>query len=323
MAEPKLLDQVRNILRMKHYSYRTEQTYIHWITRYIHFQRTPDGAFRHPRDLGPDNVAAFLTHLAVAENVAASTQNVAMQAVLFLYKQVLHIELTGIQALRAQKDKRLPVVLTRTEVQAVLAHITDPTFQLQAKLLYGAGLRLLECLRLRVKDIDFGQHHILVRDTKGNEDRVTLLPEQLVPILHDHLRRVKTIHQSDLNAGYGAVHLPFALERKYPNANKEWGWQYVFPASKLSLDPRSGVTRRHHADDSNLQRAVHAAVKASGVVKPASCHTFRHSFATHLLEAGYDIRTVQELLGHKDVKTTQIYTHVLQRGPLGVRSPLD
>lgn len=323
MAEPKLLDQVRNVIRTKHYSYRTEQTYIHWITRFIHFHKTPEGTFHHPRDLGANDVAAFLTHLAVAENVAASTQNVAMHAVLFLYKQVLHIELTGIEALRAQKDKRLPVVLTKAEVQAILAHITDPTFQLQAKLLYGAGLRLLECLRLRVKDIDFGQHHILVRDTKGNEDRATLLPEPLLPILHEHLRRVKSLHEADLKTGHGAVYLPYALERKYPNANKEWGWQYVFPASKLSTDPRSGVTRRHHADDSNLQRAVHAAVKASGIAKPASCHTFRHSFATHLLEAGYDIRTVQELLGHKDVKTTMIYTHVLQKGPFAVRSPLD
>ena len=320
MAEPKLLDQVRNTIRLKHYSIRTEETYIHWIKAFILFHGK-----RHPRDMGAAEVTTFLTHLAVVDNVAASTQNVAMHAILFLYKQVLHIELTGIEALRAQKDKRLPVVLTKAEVQAVLAHIPDPTFQLQAKLLYGAGLRLLECLRLRVKDIDFGQHHILVRDTKGNEDRVTLLPEQLVPILHEHLRRVKAIHEADLKAGHGAVYLPYALERKYPNANKEWGWQYVFPASKLSIDPRSpdAILRRHHADDSNLQRAVHAAVKASGVAKPASCHTFRHSFATHLLEAGYDIRTVQELLGHKDVKTTMIYTHVLQKGPLAVRSPLD
>lgn len=323
MAEPKLLDQVRNVLRTKHYSYRTEQTYIHWITRYIHFHKTPEGAYRHPRDLGANDVAAFLTHLAVVDNVAASTQNVAMQAVLFLYRQVLHIELTGIEALRAQKDKRLPVVLTKAEVQHILEHIPDPTFRLQAKLLYGAGLRLLECLRLRVKDIDFGQHCIIVRDTKGNQDRMTLLPEQLVPILQEHLRHVKALHEADLKAGYGAVYLPFALERKYPNANKEWGWQYVFPAAKLSADPRSGLTRRHHADDSNLQRAVRAAVKAAGIAKPASCHTFRHSFATHLLEAGYDIRTVQELLGHKDVKTTMIYTHVLNRGPKAVRSPLD
>jgi integron integrase len=323
MAEPKLLDQVRNIIRLKHYSYRTEQTYIHWITRFIHFHRTKAGAFRHPRDMGAAEVEAYLTHLAIDEHVAASTQNVAMQAILFLYRQVLHIELTGIDALRAKKDKRIPTVLTKAEVHQVIEHIEDSTYRLQAKLLYGAGLRLLECLRLRVKDIDFGQHHILVRDTKGNEDRVTLLPEQLVTILHEHLRHVKTLHEADLKAGNGAVYLPDALERKYPNANKEWGWQYVFPASKLSTDPRSGAIRRHHADDSNLQRAVRAAVKASGIVKPASCHTFRHSFATHLLEAGYDIRTVQELLGHKDVKTTMIYTHVLQKGPLAVRSPLD
>ncbi|MGB4802790.1 MAG: integron integrase [Anaerolineae bacterium] len=323
MTEPKLLDQARHIMRIKHYSYRTEQTYIHWMTRFILFNKRPDGVIPHPRDLGAAEVEAFLSHLAVEGHVAASTQNVAMQAVLFLYHQVLHIELTGINALRARQDKRLPVVLTRAEVQRVLEHIHDPTARLQAKLLYGAGMRLLECLRLRVKDIDFGQHYIVLRDTKGNEDRVTLLPEQLIPLLHEHLRHVQSLHQADLKAGFGAVYLPDALERKYPNASKEWAWQYVFPASKRSVDPRSGQTRRHHADDSTLQRAVREAVKASGIAKLASCHTFRHSFATHLLEGGYDIRTVQELLGHKDVKTTMIYTHVLNKGPLGVRSPLD
>ncbi|MBX2997609.1 MAG: integron integrase [Caldilineaceae bacterium] len=318
MAEKKLLDRARDRIRVKHYSIRTEQTYLQWMKDFILFHHK-----RHPAEMGSPEVEAYLTHLAVERNVAPSTQNVAMQAILFLYKEVLDIHLTGIDALRAKKDKRLPVVLTKAEVHRVLQQITDPTFRLQAKLLYGTGMRLLECLRLRVKDVDFGQHLIVVRDTKGNEDRVTLLPEQLESILQEHLTHVKSLHQSDLEAGYGAVYLPYALERKYPNASREWGWQYVFPASKLSVDPRSGVTRRHHADDSTLQRAVRTAAQASGVAKPVSPHVFRHSFATHLLEAGYDIRTVQELLGHKDVRTTQIYTHVLNRGPKAVRSPLD
>jgi integron integrase len=318
MAEKKLLDRARDLIRVKHYSIRTEQTYLHWMKEFILFHNK-----RHPAEMGAPEVEAYLTHLAVERKVAPSTQNVAMQSILFLYRELLGVELTGINALRAKKDKRLPVVLTKAEVHLVLEQISDPTFRLQAKLLYGTGMRLLECLRLRVKDLDFGQSHIVVRDTKGNEDRVTLLPEQLKPILQEHLRHVKALHESDLQAGYGAVYLPYALERKYPNAGKEWGWQYLFPAARLSVDPRSGVTRRHHADDSNLQRAVRAAAKASGVAKPATPHTFRHSFATHLLEAGYDIRTVQELLGHKDVKTTMIYTHVLNKGPLGVRSPLD
>jgi len=318
MTEKKLLDRARDLIRVKHYSIRTEQTYLHWMKEFILFHNK-----RHPAEMGAPEVEAYLTHLAVERKVAPSTQNVAMQSILFLYRELLGVELTGINALRAKKDKRLPVVLTKAEVHLVLEQISDPTFRLQAKLLYGTGMRLLECLRLRVKDLDFGQNQIVVRDTKGNEDRVTLLPEQLKPILQEHLRHVKALHESDRQAGYGAVYLPYALERKYPNAGKEWGWQYLFPAVKLSVDPRSGVTRRHHADDSNLQRAVRAAAKASGVAKPATPHTFRHSFATHLLEAGYDIRTVQELLGHKDVKTTMIYTHVLNKGPLGVRSPLD
>lgn len=318
MAEKRLLDRARDLMRVKHYSIRTEETYLQWIKDFILYHNK-----RHPAAMGAPEVEAYLTYLAVERNVAPSTQNVAMQAILFLYRQVLDIQLTGIDALRARKDKRLPVVLTKPEVHRVLEQIRDPIYRLQAKLLYGTGMRLLECLRLRVKDIDFERHQITVRDTKGNEDRMTMLPQQLAPILQEHLRHVRQIHESDLRAGYGAVYLPFALEHKYPNANREWGWQYVFPASKLSVDPRSGVTRRHQADDSNLQRAVRVAVKTSGIAKPASCHTFRHSFATHLLEAGHDIRTVQELLGHKDVKTTQIYTHVLNRGPSAVRSPLD
>lgn len=318
MAEKKLLDRARDRIRVKQYSIRTEQTYLHWMKDFILFHGK-----RHPADMGVTEVEAYLTHLAVRRKVAPSTQNVALQALLFLYKEVLGIELTGINALRAKKDKRLPVVLTKAEVHLVLEHMKDPTYRLQAKLLYGTGMRLLECLRLRVKDLDFGQNHIVVRDTKGNEDRVTLLPDQLKPILQEHLRHVNALHQSDLRAGYGTVYLPYALARKYPNAPQEWGWQYVFPAANLSVDPRSGIKHRHHADDSSLQRAVRAAARASGIAKPVTPHTFRHSFATHLLEAGYDIRTVQELLGHKDVKTTMIYTHVLQKGPLAVRSPLD
>lgn len=318
MAEKKLLDRARDRIRVKHYSIRTEQTYLHWIKDFILFHGK-----RHPADMGVTEVEAYLTHLAVRRKVAPSTQNVALQAILFLYKEVLGIELTGINALRAKKDKRLPVVLTKAEVHLVLEHMKDPTYRLQAKLLYGTGMRLLECLRLRVKDLDFGQNHIVVRDTKGNEDRVTLLPERLKPILQEHLRHVNVLHQSDLRAGYGTVYLPYALAHKYPNASQEWGWQYVFPAANLSVDPRSGIKHRHHADDSSLQRAVRVAARASGIAKPVTPHTFRHCFATHLLEAGYDIRTVQELLGHKDVKTTMIYTHVLQKGPLGVRSPLD
>ena len=318
MAEKKLLDRARDLIRLKHYSIRTEETYLQWMRDFIFYHNK-----RHPAEMGAPEVEAYLTHLAVQRNVAPSTQNVAMHAILFLYKQVLDIELTGINALRAKKDKHLPVVLTKSEVHRVLEQITDPEFRLQAKLLYGTGMRLLEGLRLRVKDVDFERCQITVRDTKGNEDRVTMLPLQLIPILHEHLRHVKQIHEADLKAGFGAVYLPFALERKYPNANKEWGWQYIFPASRLSVDPRSGVTRRHHADDSNLQRAVRMAAQRAQLTKPVTPHVFRHSFATHLLEAGYDIRTVQELLGHKDIKTTQIYTHVLNRGPSAVRSPLD
>jgi len=318
MAEKKLLDRARDLIRIKHYSIRTEETYLHWMKEFILYHNK-----RHQAEMGVPEVEAYLTHLAVEPNVAPSTQNVAMQSILFLYRQVLGMELTGIEALRAKKDKRLPVVLTKSEVHRVLEQITEPEFRLQAKLLYGTGMRLLEALHLRVKDVDFERRQITARDTKGNEDRVTMLPEQLIPILQEHLRHVKQIYEADLKAGYGAVYLPYALERKYPNANREWIWQYVFPASKLSVDPRSGVTRRHHADDSNLQRAVRTAAQRAQIGKPVSPHVFRHSFATHLLEAGYDIRTVQELLGHKDIKTTQIYTHVLNRGPSAVRSPLD
>ncbi len=301
----------------KHYSIRTEQAYVNWIKRYIYFHNV-----RHPAEMGAPEVQAFLTHLAVEENVAASTQNQALSALLFLYKTVLCQDLGPIDAMRAKKPKRLPSVLTKEEVHRVLGHLSG-THLLMAKLLYGSGLRLMECLRLRVKDLDFAHRQILVCDGKGEKDRVTMLPESLVSPLQDHLRIVKRTHEEDLAKGYGAVYLPYALERKYPNAEREWIWQYVFPANRLSVDPRSGIVRRHHIHESSLQKAVRAAAQATGIPKRISPHTFRHSFATHLLEAHYDIRTVQELLGHKNVKTTMIYTHVLNRGGLTVRSPLD
>ena len=314
----KLLDQVRDAIRTKHYSIRTEEAYVNWIRRYILFHDK-----RHPKDMGSAEITAFLTYLAVEQNVAASTQNQALSALLFLYRHVLEKELVGsIDAVRAKKPKRLPTVLTKPEVFRVIGFLSG-THQLMAKLLYGSGLRLLECVRLRVKDVDFAQRQIIVRDGKGHKDRVTMLPDSLISPLEGFLRHVKMIHDEDLALGYGSVYLPYALERKYPNAHKEWMWQYVFPASKRSRDPRSGVIRRHHVHESGLQKAVRQAAQQAGIPKRVTCHTFRHSFATHLLEAGYDIRTVQELLGHKDVKTTMIYTHVLNRGGLAVRSPLD
>jgi len=273
--------------------------------------------------MGVPEIEAFLTHLAVDKNVAASTQNQAFAALLFLYREVLKQDLEGpIDSVRAKKPERLPTVMTREEVAAVITAMSV-TYQLIAKLLYGSGLRLIECLRLRVKDIDFAQRQIIVRSGKGMKDRLTMLPDTLAEPLRMHLQRVRMLHQQDLADGYGAVYLPYALERKYPNANREWGWQYVFPAAKRSKDPRSGVVRRHHLGASGPQKAVRRAVKLAGLNKHVTPHVFRHSFATHLLEDGYDIRTVQELLGHKDVKTTMLYTHVLNRGPLAVRSPLD
>ena len=313
----KLLDQARDALRLKHYSYRTEQAYVDWITRYILYHGK-----RHPQDMGSAEVQAFLTHLAVEKNVAASTQNQAFSALLFLYREVFHRDLENLDALRAKKPKRLPTVLTRDETLRVIGGMKG-VHQLMAKLLYGSGLRLMECVRLRVKDVDFAQHQIVVRDAKGEQDRVTVLPDSLVAPLQEHLQRVKQLHERDLGEGHGTVDLPYALDRKYPNANHEWGWQYVFPSERLSADPRTGHTHRHHLDESGLQKAVREAARLAKIVKPVGPHTFRHSFATHLLQANYDIRTVQELLGHKDVKTTMIYTHVLNRGGLAVRSPLD
>lgn len=317
-SQPPLLDQVRQRLRVKHYSLRTEQAYVVWIRRFILANDK-----RHPRQLGGVEVERFLTRLATESNVAAGTQNQALAALLFLYREVLGIHLPWMESVvRAKRPQRTPVVLSREEVARLLAMLDGQTW-LMAALLYGTGMRLMECLRLRVKDVDFERNEICVRDGKGGKDRRVPLPQRLREALTLAAERVRVRHERDLAAGFGEVWLPHALGRKYPNAAREPGWQYLFPSPKLSTDPRSGRTRRHHVDDSVLQRAVRSARVGAGIVKPATCHTLRHSFATHLLEAGHDIRTVQELLGHKDVTTTQIYTHVLNRGAAGVLSPLD
>ncbi len=317
-TKPKLLDQVRTTIRRKHYSIRTEDAYVDWIKRYIFFHNK-----RHPSEMGAPEMEQFLNHLAVEKNVAASTQNQALSALVFLYREVLKQDFEWMENLeRAKKPEHLPVVMTETEVRHVLAHL-DGRHWLMASLLYGSGLRLMECVRLRVKDVDFEYRQITVRDGKGAKDRVTMLPESSLEVLKHHLEKIRALHEQELAAGHGDVYLPFALERKYKSANKQWGWQYVFPAASLSRDPRSGKVRRHHIDEKSLQRAVKRAVTLARINKPATCHTFRHSFATHLLKNGHDIRTVQELLGHKDVSTTMIYTHVLNKGGRGVRSPLD
>lgn len=316
--KPKLLDQVRLALRVRHYSLRTEHTYVQWIRRYILFHKK-----RHPIDMGAPEVNDFLSDLALDKRVAASTQNQALCAILFLYKRVLHRDIGSLgEVVRARRPRKIPVVLTREEVRNVMSRLQG-TKWLLASLLYGTGMRVMECLRLRVKDLDFTYRQIFVREGKGGKDRVTMLPENLIEPLRSHLTRVKKLHGKDLEEGFGRVELPYALERKYPNADREWAWQYVFPASNRSVDPRSGVRRRHHFYPQTLQRAVKDAVRQAGIAKPASCHTMRHSFATHLLDSGYDIRTVQELLGHKDVSTTMIYTHVLNKGAHGVKSPAD
>jgi integron integrase len=315
----KLLDQMREALRIQHYAIRTEEAYIQWVRRFILFHNK-----RHPKEMGIPEVEAFLTHLAIEQNVASSTQNQALSAILFLYRHVLQQPLPDepIQNIRARKPKRLPTVLSPNEAHRVIALLSG-TNKLIVQILYGSGLRLLECLRLRVKDLDFERRQIIVRNGKGNKDRATVLPNTLLQPLKNHLITVRIIHEQDIAQGYGEVYLPHALERKYPSASREWAWQYVFPAPRLSVDPRSGITRRHHLSASAVQKAVRAAAQKAGINKPVTPHTFRHSFATHLLERGYDIRTVQELLGHKDLRTTMIYTHVLQRGGLAVRSPLD
>ena len=316
--KPRLLDQVRHRCRVKHYSIRTESCYVDWIRRFILFHDK-----RHPADMGAPEVEAFLSHLAVNRNVAASTQNQALAAILFLYREVLEIELPWLEGVtRAKKPPRLPVVLSESEVQRLLAQL-EGTPLLIASLLYGSGLRLMEALRLRVKDVDLERNEIVVRSGKGGKDRHTVLPARLIPSLHAQMDRVKTLHEQDLLDKLAPVYLPHALERKYPNAGRELAWQFLFPSEKPSVEPRTGILRRHHIHESRFQRAMKNAVRRAGLNKPASSHTLRHSFATHLLERGYDIRTVQELLGHKDVRTTQIYTHVLNRGGMGVRSPLD
>jgi integron integrase len=315
---PRILDQARLVLRRKHYALRTEISYLSWIRRFILFHGR-----RYPGHLGPTEVGAFLTHLAVEGKVAAATQNQALNALLFLFRSVLEKPLDDpIDAVRARRPKRLPTVLTRAEV-ALLIGALPPPHRLMAELLYGSGLRLSECVRLRIKDVDFGLHEILVRDTKSGRDRVTILPQALVEPLQRHMAHVYSLHQQDLAAGLGSVYLPEALDRKYSGAAREWVWQYVFPSKEISTDPRSGLRRRHHASRSALQKAVHLAARRALIPKRVTCHTLRHSFATHLLENGYDIRTVQDLLGHRDVKTTMIYTHVLNRGGMAVRSPLD
>lgn len=316
--KPRLLDQLRDRIRLKHYSIRTENTYIDWVKRYILFHNK-----RHPADMGAPEIEQFLSHLAIERNVSASTQNQALAALLFLYKEILAINLPWLKELtRAKRTQRLPVVLTRSEVDRVIAQL-EGTHQLMVKLLYGTGIRLMELVRLRIKDVDFERREIIVRSGKGNKDRVTMLPEVIITPLREHLIRVRVLFDNDRADNLSGVYLPNALEVKYPNAGKEWAWYWVFPARGLSRDPRSELVRRHHTDEQTLQRAIRKAAQIARIAKTITPHVFRHSFATHLLESGYDIRTVQELLGHKDVSTTQIYTHVLNRGGRGVRSPLD
>jgi integron integrase len=315
---PHLLDHVRAAIRVRHYSLRTEDTYLHWIKRFILFHGK-----RHPKDMGAVEIGQFLSMLAVDQHVSASTQNQALNALVFLYRNVLDLPPGAIDNLvRAKQPQRLPVVLHKHEVKGVLDGL-EGVHWLMGHLLYGAGLRLMECLRLRVKDIDFSANHLVVREGKGKKDRITMLPLAVKAPLLAQLVHARQLHHRDLSRGLGSVYLPYALARKYPTAPTEWGWQWVFPATQISQDPRSGVYRRHHLHENVLQRAVRDAARQAGLTKPVGCHTLRHSFATHLLEAGYDIRTIQELLGHKDVSTTMIYTHVLNRGGKGVTSPSD
>ena len=315
---PRLLEQVRNTIRVRHYSIRTEQSYCRWIKYFIRYHK-----LKHPREMGGEHINQFLTFLAVQRNVSPATQNQALNAIMFLYKSVLEIDLgTFDNFSRAKHKKRLPVVLTHEETSRVLSNLTGTT-GLMANLLYGCGLRLMECVRLRVKDVDFDHRSLIVRHGKGGKDRITVLPTKIIEHLKTQLASVKNLHDFDLSEGFGDVYLPYALARKYPNAGKSLAWQYVFPASKRSLDPRSGKIQRHHIDESVLQKAVRSAVRKAGITKPATCHTLRHCFATRLLERGADIRTVQELLGHSHVNTTEIYTHVLKINKTGILSPID
>ena len=317
-APPKLLDILRDEIRTRHYSARTEKAYVRWVERFIRFH-----AMRHPAEMGADEINAFVTSLAVSDGVSASTQTQALSALLFLYRYVLGYDVGEMRGLvRAKPSEHIPVVMTHAEVRAVLAELTGQ-YWLMASLMYGCGLRLSECLQLRVQDIDFDANEILVRQGKGGKDRVTMLPQSLKGPLRMQLRRAKTVHERDLVVGWGKVALPGALDRKYPNASVEWKWQWVFPQERRWRNSRTGEQGRHHVHSTALQRAVKVAAARAGVQKNVGCHTFRHTFATHLLECGYDIRTIQELLGHKDVRTTMIYTHVLNRGGHGVRSPLD
>jgi integron integrase len=317
--QKKLLEQYQDAIRTKQYSPRTGETYIQWVREYILYHKK-----RHPKEMGPAEINQFITHLAAERNVAPSTQNQAISAILFLYRHVLHIPLEEklLAGFRPQRAKNIPTVLSKEEARRVIAQLQGAN-KLAAQIMYGSGLRIMECLRLRVKDMDFANHQVVVRDGKGGDDRITPLPDTLVEPLKRQLQYAKALHQQDLAEGYGSVYLPYAIEQKYKNAHKEWIWQYLFPAPNRSEDPRTKIIRRHHLDDTTVQKAVKQAAKLAGISKRVSPHTFRHSFATHLLQAGYDIRTVQELLGHKDVKTTMIYTHVLQRGGLAVKSPLD
>jgi integron integrase len=317
-APPRLLDAVRAAIRLRHYSYRTEKAYVDWIRRFVqHHGR------RHPRELGGTEVRDFLSHLASERQVSPATQAQALAALLFLYKRVMNVDLPWIDdVVRAHRPKRLPTILTREEARQVIAQMSG-VHRLIAGLLYGSGLRLLEALRLRVKDVDFYHRRILVRDGKGMKDRVSILSISAAGELQIHLKNVRLLHEHAIRRGFGGVELPHALNRKYPRAHLQWGWQYVFPAARPATDPRTGTWRRHHVHEESVQRHVRAAARAACIEKPVSPHTFRHSFATHLLETGYDIRTVQELLGHKDVSTTQIYTHVMAPGSNPVRSPMD
>ena len=323
LAQPqkgkKLLDQYHDALRLKQYSWRTEETYTLWVRSYILFHNK-----RHPKDMGVPEIRAFITHLVAEKKVSASTQSQALSSILFLYRHVLHLPLdeTSLAEFRPQKTKSIPIVLSKDEVKSVIANMTG-IYKIIAQVMYGGGLRVMEAMRLRVKDIDFANHQVIVRDGKGGNDRSTTLPDSVVEALQTHLRQVKIIHEKDLAKGFGSVYMPFALERKYPNASKEWIWQYVFPATTLFKETETGIIRRHHLHETAVQKAVKEAAHLAKIDKHVTPHTFRHSFATHLLQNGYDIRTIQELLGHKDVKTTIIYTHVIQRGGLAVRSPLD
>ena len=315
--QPKLLDRARNSLRQRNYSYRTERSYVNWMKRYILFHNK-----QHPRELGEPEIEEFLTHLAVKKKVAPSTQNQALNALIYLYQNVLNIELDEINALRPRKGRHLPTVLTFDEALRVLDNMSGID-RLAARLSYGSGLRVSECLRLRVKDVDFGNKHLVIRNGKGYKDRLAILPESLEEPIKQQLKAVKSLHHRDMRKGFGKVYLPYALSKKYPNANRQWIWQWIFPSSKISYDPRAEMQCRFHRSPSSLRKAVKYAANKARIEKHVTPHVFRHSFATHLLEAGYDIRTVQELLGHKNVKTTMIYTHVLNRGPSGVKSPLD